>query len=80
MPACREVVPLQSMHSACCPKSALCMLCTRRCAGLKLPKGRVQVAGKRWIVDLNARQDATLQLSSVNLPGGVQARLVRAPL
>lgn len=37
----------------------------------------MQVAGKRWIVDLNARQEATLQLSSVNLPGGVQARLVR---
>ncbi|KAK9834028.1 hypothetical protein WJX81_004480 [Elliptochloris bilobata] len=37
--------------------------------------GRVtDVAGKRWIVDLNARQEATLQLSSVNLPGGVQRR------
>lgn len=33
-----------------------------------------QVAGKRWVVDLNARQEATLQLSSVNLPGGVQVR------
>ena len=36
-----------------------------------------QVAGKRWVVDLNARQEATLQLSSVNLPGGVQVRAPR---
>ncbi len=43
------------------------------------PHGRArQVAGKRWVVDLNARQEATLQLSSVNLPGGVQVRALRA--
>jgi len=32
----------------------------------------VQVAGKRWKVDLNSRQEASLLLSAVNLPGGVQ--------
>ena len=31
-----------------------------------------QIAGKRWKVDLNARQDVALQLSSVDLPGGAQ--------
>ncbi|KAJ3206269.1 exosome non-catalytic core subunit rrp4 [Clydaea vesicula] len=37
--------------------------------------GRItEVQQKRWKVDLNARQDATLLLSSVNLPGGVQRR------
>jgi exosome complex component RRP4 len=36
--------------------------------------GRItEVAQKRWKVDVNARQDGTLLLSSVNLPGGVQA-------
>ncbi len=34
----------------------------------------VQVAGKRWKVDLAARQEAGLLLSAVNLPGGVQRR------
>ncbi|KAI9026896.1 hypothetical protein DFJ74DRAFT_604316 [Hyaloraphidium curvatum] len=37
--------------------------------------GRVTEVGfKRWKVDVNGRQDATLYLSSVNLPGGVQRR------
>ena len=37
--------------------------------------GRVQEVGaKRWKVDINARQDAVLMLSSVNLSGGVQRR------
>ncbi|KAK9908925.1 hypothetical protein WJX75_004740 [Coccomyxa subellipsoidea] len=37
--------------------------------------GRVaEVAGKRWKIDLNARQDVALQLSSVDLPGGAQRR------
>ncbi|KAI9018739.1 hypothetical protein CLU79DRAFT_705466 [Phycomyces nitens] len=37
--------------------------------------GRItEVATKRWKVDVNARQDAILMLSSVSLPGGVQRR------
>jgi exosome complex RNA-binding protein Rrp4 len=32
----------------------------------------VEVVQQRWKVDTNARQDAILALSSVNLPGGVQ--------
>ncbi|KXN87671.1 Exosome complex component rrp4 [Leucoagaricus sp. SymC.cos] len=37
--------------------------------------GRVtEVQPRRWKVDANARQDAVLMLSSVNLPGGVQRR------
>eukprot|EP00891_Asterochloris_glomerata_P000696 jgi/Astpho2/696/e_gw1.00013.94.1_t len=32
------------------------------------------VANKRWKVSLGAKQDAALQLSAVNLPGGVQRR------
>jgi exosome complex RNA-binding protein Rrp4 len=32
----------------------------------------VEVVQQRWKVDTNARQDAILSLSSVNLPGGVQ--------
>ena len=31
-----------------------------------------QVQGKRWKVNLNSRQEASLLLSAVNLPGGVQ--------
>ena len=34
----------------------------------------VEVGSSRWKVDANARQDAVLMLSSVNLPGGVQVR------
>eukprot|EP00877_Chromochloris_zofingiensis_P000115 jgi/Chrzof1/10103/Cz04g27050.t1 len=37
--------------------------------------GRVtEVAGKRWKIDLNSRQEAALLLSAVNLPGGIQRR------
>ncbi|KAI9203465.1 uncharacterized protein BJ171DRAFT_425308 [Polychytrium aggregatum] len=37
--------------------------------------GRITELGqKRWKVDIRARQDAVLLLSSVNLPGGVQRR------
>ncbi|CAG8446698.1 11160_t:CDS:2 [Ambispora gerdemannii] len=37
--------------------------------------GRItEVTQKRWKVDLNSRQDGVLQLSSINLPGGVQRR------
>lgn len=35
----------------------------------------VEVGSSRWKVDANARQDAVLMLSSVNLPGGVQVSL-----
>lgn len=39
--------------------------------------GRVsEVIQARWKVDINARQDARLDLTSVNLPGGVQRRRV----
>ncbi|KAL0478245.1 exosome complex protein RPR4 [Acrasis kona] len=37
--------------------------------------GRItEITGKRWKVDIQARQDAVMLLSSVNLPGGVQRR------
>mmetsp|Transcript_31083 Transcript_31083/g.69022 ORF Transcript_31083/g.69022 Transcript_31083/m.69022 type:complete len:304 (+) Transcript_31083:149-1060(+) len=37
--------------------------------------GRIsEIAGKRWKVDLNSRQEAGLLLSAVNLPGGIQRR------
>jgi len=39
--------------------------------------GRVtDVAGKRWRVDISAQQQSILQLSAVNLPGGIQASLL----
>ena len=34
----------------------------------------VQIAGKRWKIDLKSRQEAGLLLSAVNLPGGIQVR------
>jgi exosome complex component RRP4 len=34
----------------------------------------VEVADKRWKVDINGRQHSILMISSVNLPGGVQRR------
>ncbi|PWN91417.1 hypothetical protein FA10DRAFT_265276 [Acaromyces ingoldii] len=34
----------------------------------------VQAGNRRWRVDVGARQDAILALSSVNLPGGIQRR------
>jgi len=34
----------------------------------------MEVAQRRWKVDTNARQDAVLMLSSINLPGGIQRR------
>jgi exosome complex component RRP4 len=36
----------------------------------------VEVGPSRWKVDANARQDAILMLSSVNLPGGIQVCLL----
>eukprot|EP01133_Synstelium_polycarpum_P007965 gene7965-9359_t len=37
--------------------------------------GRItQVGAKRWKVDVNARQDYTLMLTAINLPGGIQRR------
>ncbi|KAK9811058.1 hypothetical protein WJX73_009950 [Symbiochloris irregularis] len=37
--------------------------------------GRViEIAAKRWRIDMNARREAALMLSAVNLPGGVQRR------
>ncbi|ORX36871.1 putative exosome complex exonuclease rrp4 [Kockovaella imperatae] len=38
----------------------------------------VEVGSMRWRVDANARQDAVLMLSSVNLPGGVQRRKIES--
>ena len=32
----------------------------------------VQLAGKRWRLDIGARQEVSLQLSAVDLPGGAQ--------
>ncbi|OMJ15657.1 Exosome complex component rrp4 [Smittium culicis] len=37
--------------------------------------GRItRVTNKRWMVDINSKQDAVLLLSSINLPGGIQRR------
>ncbi|KYQ92590.1 Exosome complex exonuclease RRP4 [Tieghemostelium lacteum] len=37
--------------------------------------GRItEIQGKRWKVDVNARQDYFLMLSAINLPGGIQRR------
>lgn len=33
-----------------------------------------EVSLKKWKVDINAKTDATLQLASINLPGGIQRR------
>ena len=41
--------------------------------------GRIgEVGSSRWKVEANARQDAVLMLSSVNLPGGVQRRKIES--
>ena len=40
----------------------------------------VEVGPMRWRVEANARQDAVLMLSSVNLPGGVQVSICVGPL
>ncbi|EST08914.1 Nucleic acid-binding, OB-fold [Kalmanozyma brasiliensis GHG001] len=41
--------------------------------------GRVtEVGPKRWKVDINAKTDSSLQLSSINLPGGIQRRKVES--
>ena len=40
----------------------------------------IMIAQKRWRVDINSRQDAVLQLSSVNLPSGQQRRRNEASL
>lgn len=37
--------------------------------------GHVQIVGKRWKLDLHSYQDASLMLSAVTLPGGVQVDL-----
>ena len=34
----------------------------------------VDIAGKRWKLDVGGRQDAILQLGAVHLPGGAQRR------
>jgi hypothetical protein len=39
---------------------------------LAAPVFALQVQGKRWKVNLNSQQEASLLLSAVNLPGGVQ--------
>ena len=37
--------------------------------------GRVrEIASKRWVMDIGAQAQANLQLSAVNLPGGIQRR------
>ncbi|CCF48803.1 hypothetical protein NDA14_001179 [Ustilago hordei] len=41
--------------------------------------GRItEVGPKRWKVDINAKTDSALQLSSINLPGGIQRRKVES--
>ena len=45
--------------------------------GLVLAAQVAQVQPRRWKVDANSRQDAVLMLSSVNLPGGVQVRVIQ---
>lgn len=36
----------------------------------------VQVAPKRWRVEINYSHDAVLMLSSMNLPDGIQVKLL----
>jgi len=37
--------------------------------------GRIlEIGSKRWKLDVNSRQDATLLLSSIHLPGAIQRR------
>jgi exosome complex component RRP4 len=38
------------------------------------PLSLLQIAAKRWLVDIGARQDASLPLSAVHLTGGDQRR------
>jgi hypothetical protein len=54
--------------------AAICCCCCRHLVLLLLllPLLVLQIAGKRWKVDLNSRQEAGLLISAVNLPGGVQ--------
>ncbi|KIS67578.1 exosome non-catalytic core subunit RRP4 [Mycosarcoma maydis] len=41
--------------------------------------GRItEVGPKRWKVDINAKTDSALQLSSINLPGGIQRRKIES--
>lgn len=41
--------------------------------------GRVtEVGPKKWKVDINSKTDSSLQLSSINLPGGIQRRKVES--
>ena len=35
-----------------------------------------KVSARRWKVDANSRQDAVLMLTSINLPGGVQVKIL----
>ena len=52
------------------PMQTLCIpLC---CVGPVMEGKLAQVAGKRWRLDIGARQEVSLQLSSVDLPGGAQ--------
>lgn len=39
----------------------------------------LQIAGKRWKIDLHSKQEAGLLISAVNLPGGVQVRPCATP-
>jgi len=38
----------------------------------------ISIGNKRWNVDINARQDGVLLLSSINLPGGILRRKVES--
>lgn len=61
------------------PTPAACDLTLPYSAGTNEPQAALliaaaQIAGKRWKIDLNSRQEAGLLISAVNLPGGVQVR------
>ena len=49
-------------------------LCFNTCLRVHNACAAMQVANKRWRIELNAKQEAALQLSAINLEGGVQAR------
>lgn len=56
------------------------MLHQQSCCILAMPVYALQVANKRWRVDLRSRQAAALMLSAVNLPGGVQVCVCHSAL
>lgn len=77
---CSPISAAQSSRSELvrCVVAATAPACSMPCCAVDSAAMRsdgglaVQVAGKRWRLDIGARQEVSLQLSSVDLPGGAQ--------